>query len=160
MAIVPEFSRKPGGIIQAWCYAGPALHPDLDTPDTHWITTPGLQALSAPISPTKHWGGNCGDNNCPEKWTVSVETAHGPADVRIGDWIAKGPIDWWPIDHVHFEDTYQPANELAQERAEWQALVDADTLHMIPPEAHIASVKHLAGRLLELTGNADPVSPA
>lgn len=45
----------------------------------------------------------------------------------------------------------------ADERAEWQALVDADTLHMLPVEAHIASVKHLAGRLLELTDPATTV---
>lgn len=38
----------------------------------------------------------------------------------------------------------------AGEREEWQALVDADTLHMLPAEAHIASVKHLAQRLLDL----------
>lgn len=156
---MPEFSRKPGGIIQAWRYGGPRLHPDLDTPDSSWIATPGLTDIKAPINPTEHWAGNCGEDNCPDTWTISVMTAHGVADVRVGDWIAKGPVDWWPIDDEHFQETYQPADALVQERAEWQALVDADTLHMIPPEAHIASVKHLAGRLLELTGNADPVSP-
>lgn len=40
------------------------------------------------------------------------------------------------------------------EREEWRALVEAETLHMIPPEAHIASVKHLAARLLEVTAAA------
>lgn len=44
-----------------------------------------------------------------------------------------------------------------QEREEWQALLDADTLHMLPVEAHIASVRHLAGRLLELTEPAATV---
>lgn len=42
-----------------------------------------------------------------------------------------------------------------QEREEWQALLDVDTLHMLPVEAHIASVRHLAGRLLELTAAGD-----
>lgn len=37
------------------------------------------------------------------------------------------------------------------EREEWKALEEADTLHLLPVEAHIASVKHLAARLLDLT---------
>lgn len=152
---MPEFSRKPGGIIQAWRYGGPALAPNLDLHEV-WITTGGLQEIGAPISPTEHWG----DKEHSDCWTIQVQTLHGPADVKLFDWIAKGPVDWWPIDDDHFQETYQPADALVKEREEWQALVDADTLHMIPPEAHIASVKHLAGRLLELTGNADPVSPA
>lgn len=36
------------------------------------------------------------------------------------------------------------------ETEEWAALVEADTLHMLPPEALIASVRHLAQRLLDL----------
>jgi|HubBroStandDraft_6_1064221.scaffolds.fasta_scaffold1032694_2 hypothetical protein len=47
----------------------------------------------------------------------------------------------------------EPAEmRLAAERDEWSALVAADTLNQLPPEALIASVKHLAHRLLELTG--------
>lgn len=37
------------------------------------------------------------------------------------------------------------------EREEWQALAEADTLMMLPKEALVASTKHLAERLLELT---------
>lgn len=37
------------------------------------------------------------------------------------------------------------------EREEWKALEEADTLHLLPIEAHIASVKHLAARLLDMT---------
>jgi hypothetical protein len=46
-----------------------------------------------------------------------------------------------------------PGNDLrlAGERDEWAALVAADTLNQLPVEALIASVKHLAHRLLELT---------
>lgn len=36
------------------------------------------------------------------------------------------------------------------EREEWRALVAADTLALLPDEALIASIKALAGRLLEL----------
>lgn len=46
------------------------------------------------------------------------------------------------VDHPEFDN----------EREEWRALQDSTTLHMIPVEAHIASVKYLAGRLLEVTG--------
>lgn len=38
-----------------------------------------------------------------------------------------------------------------EEREEWKALVEADTLHMLPKEALVASVQHLALRLLEVT---------
>lgn len=37
------------------------------------------------------------------------------------------------------------------ERDEWQALVDADSLHLLPDEALIASIKQLAQRCLDLT---------
>ena len=36
------------------------------------------------------------------------------------------------------------------EREEWAALVAADTLHLLPPEALIASIKDLAQRLLDV----------
>ncbi len=39
---------------------------------------------------------------------------------------------------------------LGDEREEIQALVDADRPHLLPKDALIASIKHLAGRLLEL----------
>jgi hypothetical protein len=48
----------------------------------------------------------------------------------------------------------EPATIDPAEREEWQALVDADTLHMLPPQALIASVKHLAARLLEISDGA------
>jgi hypothetical protein len=38
----------------------------------------------------------------------------------------------------------------AQELEEIQALRDTDTLHMLPPEALIASIKYLAEKVLEL----------
>lgn len=37
------------------------------------------------------------------------------------------------------------------EREQWTALRDADTLHMLPSAALQASIRHLADRLLELT---------
>lgn len=40
---------------------------------------------------------------------------------------------------------------IEQEREEWRALAEADTLHMLPTGALIASIKHLAERLLEVT---------
>lgn len=40
---------------------------------------------------------------------------------------------------------------LIQLRLEWAALVEADTLHMLPKEALIASIKNLAQELLERT---------
>jgi hypothetical protein len=43
----------------------------------------------------------------------------------------------------------EPVNP--DEREEWAALRDADTLHMLPPEALVASIRHLAGRLMDLT---------
>ena len=36
-------------------------------------------------------------------------------------------------------------------RAQWAALVEAETLTMLPKEALVASIKDLAARLLELT---------
>ena len=36
------------------------------------------------------------------------------------------------------------------ERAEWEALAEGSTLHMLPTEALVASIKHLATRLLAL----------
>lgn len=44
--------------------------------------------------------------------------------------------------------------DLAGERDEWAALVAADTLNQMPVEALIASIKHLAHRLLELTAGS------
>lgn len=41
--------------------------------------------------------------------------------------------------------------ELAELRVQWAALVDADTLHMMPPFALIASIQNLAGELLQRT---------
>lgn len=41
--------------------------------------------------------------------------------------------------------------DIHREREEWQALLDADTLHLLPPAALIASVKELAQRLLMFT---------
>lgn len=41
--------------------------------------------------------------------------------------------------------------DIHREREEWQALFDADTLHMLPSVALIASVKELAQRLLMFT---------
>lgn len=38
-----------------------------------------------------------------------------------------------------------------QEREEWKALAEANTLHLLPIQALIASIKDLATRLLELT---------
>lgn len=95
------FLRKPAAV-QVWRYGGPALAPEL-ADDALWITASGLQAMQVPIGPSKHWGGNCGEEDCQERWTITVETAHGTANVRVGDWIAKGPIDWWPIDDEHFQ---------------------------------------------------------
>lgn len=40
---------------------------------------------------------------------------------------------------------------MSDEREEWAALASADTLHLLPPEALIAAVRHLASRLLTLT---------
>lgn len=41
--------------------------------------------------------------------------------------------------------------QVVMERAEWEALVEADLLHLLPAQALAASIKHLAGRLLEMT---------
>jgi hypothetical protein len=38
-----------------------------------------------------------------------------------------------------------------QEREQWLALRDGDTLHMLPTPALVASIRYLADRLLELT---------
>lgn len=51
----------------------------------------------------------------------------------------------------HLVDGRHPVTAARMEREEWQALVDADTMNGIPVEAHIASVRHLAQRLLDLT---------
>ena len=48
-----------------------------------------------------------------------------------------------------------PDNPHYRERDEWQALVTEPRLDMLPPEALIASIRHLARRLLELTGEDD-----
>lgn len=45
-----------------------------------------------------------------------------------------------------------------QELEEVRALRDADTLHMLPPEALIASIKYLAEKVLELHNDGE-VSP-
>jgi hypothetical protein len=37
------------------------------------------------------------------------------------------------------------------ERAQWEAILNEPRLDMLPPEALIASIRYLAGRLLELT---------
>ena len=44
----------------------------------------------------------------------------------------------------------QPLSEL---RAEWEALATAETLHLLPIEALIASIRNLAGELLSRTAN-------
>ena len=41
-----------------------------------------------------------------------------------------------------------------EEREQWQALVDADTLHMLPKEALITSVRDLAARLLVVSASS------
>lgn len=47
--------------------------------------------------------------------------------------------------------THDPRKVTVAEREEWKALAEADTLHMLPTEALIASLKDLATRLLEVT---------
>jgi hypothetical protein len=47
-----------------------------------------------------------------------------------------------------------------QELEEIRALRDADTLHMLPPEALIASIKYLAEKVLELQHRLSQVSLA
>jgi hypothetical protein len=42
------------------------------------------------------------------------------------------------------------------EREEWAALAASDTLHLLPTEALIASIRQLAGRLLDLTEEQPP----
>ena len=44
----------------------------------------------------------------------------------------------------------------ADERAEWEALANADTLQMLPKEALVASIKLLAERLLQVTDGEVP----
>lgn len=48
-------------------------------------------------------------------------------------------------------DTVDPRKVTNIEQEEWRALAEADTLHMLPAEALIASIKDLATRLLEVT---------
>lgn len=148
---MPIYRRKPS-TIEAWLYVGPAADPEIAPQHPEWITAPELQALLAPISPTEHWGDSCNEPNCEDRWSIYVETLHGPAKVCVFDWIAKGPADWWPIDSEHFQATYVSDAELQSEREQWQAII-ADSGLLLPPEAIIASQKHLAQRLLDLTGD-------
>lgn len=54
---------------------------------------------------------------------------------------------------------------IESEREEWRALANADTLHLLPTTALIASIKHLAERLLTIEAelaaweNREPLSP-
>jgi hypothetical protein len=40
-----------------------------------------------------------------------------------------------------------------EEREQWKALAEADGLTMLPKEALVASIKDLAGRLLDITAD-------
>lgn len=41
--------------------------------------------------------------------TLVVTTLHGEAELHVGDWLLKGPRDFWPVDDAQFAETYQAA---------------------------------------------------
>lgn len=42
---------------------------------------------------------------------VNVPTAHGLAECRVGDWVAKGPIDFYPIRADAFAERWEEVVE-------------------------------------------------
>lgn len=61
--------------------------------------------------------------------------------------IQEGRLEWIS-GKVKLSDNTSDLEEL---RAQWTALAEADTLHMLPTEALVASIKDLASELLNRT---------
>lgn len=53
--------------------------------------------------PAVHW------SDTKDSWVV--DTLHGEATIKAGDWIATGPQDSWPVDPHYFAKNYEPVTE-------------------------------------------------